>query len=204
MVKLIRQGVYLMEGRLVKESQAFMTTDKKAEAVKGTIAYSILKAHNCGTEDALRLRFDALAHRPTVDLTVDLRARRAHGGPLGAVEDAELDARLVRHLPHRAAERVHFFDEVALADAADRRIAGELPDRIEIVRDEQRAASHARRGQSGFGSGMAAADHDDVKSFRKNHKNSFVGSVRERPSARKLAARKARPKAYVICRCRTC
>ena len=61
MVKLIRQGVYLMEGRLVKESQAFMTSDKKAEAVKGTIAYSILKAHNSGTDEALRLRFDALA-----------------------------------------------------------------------------------------------------------------------------------------------
>ena len=61
MVKLIRQGVYLMEGRLVKESQAFMTSDKKAEAVKGTIAYSIVKAHNSGTDEALRLRFDALA-----------------------------------------------------------------------------------------------------------------------------------------------
>ena len=61
MVKLIRQGVYFMEGRLVKESQAFMTSDKKAEAVKGTIAYSILKAHNSGTDEALRLRFDALA-----------------------------------------------------------------------------------------------------------------------------------------------
>ncbi len=61
MVKLIRQGVYYMEGRLVKESQAFMTSDKKAEAQKGTIAYSILKAHNAGTDEALRLRFDALA-----------------------------------------------------------------------------------------------------------------------------------------------
>ena len=61
MVKLIRQGVYYMEGRLVKESQAFMTSEKKAEAQKGTIAYSILKAHNAGTDEALRLRFDALA-----------------------------------------------------------------------------------------------------------------------------------------------
>ena len=122
----------------------------------------------------------------------------------GQKEDAELDARLVRHLSHRSAERVHFFDKVALANAADRRIAGELPDRIEIVRNEQRAASHACRSQSGFGPGMAAADHDDVKNFRKNHKNLFVSSVHERALARRLVVRKARPKAYVICRCRTC
>ena len=61
MVKLIRQGVYYMEGRLVKESQAFMTSDKKAEGKTGTIAYCILRAHNTGTDEALRLRFDALA-----------------------------------------------------------------------------------------------------------------------------------------------
>lgn len=60
MVKLIRQGVYYMEGRLVKEAHAFMTSDKKEKAVRGTISYGILKAHG-GQGEALSLRFDALA-----------------------------------------------------------------------------------------------------------------------------------------------
>ena len=60
MVKLIRQGVYYTEGKLVKETQAFMTSDKKEKAVKNTIAHSVLTAHNRGSEEALKLKFDAL------------------------------------------------------------------------------------------------------------------------------------------------
>ena len=60
MVKLIRKGVYYMENRIVKEAQAFMTSDKKAKAEKNTLTYGVLKAHNTGRGDALKLRFDAL------------------------------------------------------------------------------------------------------------------------------------------------
>lgn len=60
MVKLIRQGVYYTENKLVKEAQAFMTSDKKEKAVKNTIAYSILKAHDKGDGERLKLKFDAL------------------------------------------------------------------------------------------------------------------------------------------------
>lgn len=61
MVKLIRQGVYYMEGKLVKEAQAFKTSAQKEEAVKGTIAYRVLRAHNDGDDEHLSLHFDALA-----------------------------------------------------------------------------------------------------------------------------------------------
>ncbi len=60
MVKLIRSGVYYMDGRIVKEAQAFMTSDKKKKAIAGTISYGILQAHGCGEGDTLSLRFDAL------------------------------------------------------------------------------------------------------------------------------------------------
>ena len=60
MVKLIRQGVYYMDGRIVKEAQAFYTSDKKEKAEKNTLSYAILKAHNIGDEENLRLRFDAI------------------------------------------------------------------------------------------------------------------------------------------------
>lgn len=45
MVKVIRQGVYYEEGRLVKESQAFMTSDKKAKAIGNTATAALLAAH---------------------------------------------------------------------------------------------------------------------------------------------------------------
>ena len=61
MVRLIKKGVYYMDGRIVKESQAFFTSDKKERAVKNTLAYAVLKAHNLGDEENLRLKFDAIA-----------------------------------------------------------------------------------------------------------------------------------------------
>ena len=61
MVKLIKKGVYYTEGRIVKEAQAFFTSDKKGAAVKNTLSYAILKAHNAGDEENLRIRFDAIA-----------------------------------------------------------------------------------------------------------------------------------------------
>lgn len=54
MIKVIRQGVYYMEDRPIKESQAFMTSDKKAKAVKNTLTYRILSAHQKGAGKALR------------------------------------------------------------------------------------------------------------------------------------------------------
>lgn len=61
MVKLIKKGVYYMDGRIVKEAQAFFTSDKKEKAARNTLAYVILKAHNRGDEENLRLTFDAIA-----------------------------------------------------------------------------------------------------------------------------------------------
>ena len=61
MIKLIRGGCYYTGGALVKESQAFLREDQKAAARKGTMAYRILRAHNKGTEEDLKLKFDAIA-----------------------------------------------------------------------------------------------------------------------------------------------
>ncbi len=50
-----------MDGGLVKENVAFMVEDKKKKAIKGTLAYSVLQAHNRGDGENLKLKFDALA-----------------------------------------------------------------------------------------------------------------------------------------------
>ena len=60
MVKLIRQGVYFMDGHLVKEAQAFMTSDKREKAVKNTVAHAVLSAHTV-EEGGSVLKADAVA-----------------------------------------------------------------------------------------------------------------------------------------------
>ncbi len=59
MIKVIRQGVYYMDGRLVKESEAFMTSDKKETAEKNTVTYGILSAHSKSMGETLALKPDA-------------------------------------------------------------------------------------------------------------------------------------------------
>ncbi len=61
MIKLIKRGCYYMGGLLVRESQAFQTSEQKLAAQRGTMAYQILKTHNKGDEQNMRLRFDAIA-----------------------------------------------------------------------------------------------------------------------------------------------
>ena len=85
------------------------------------------------------------ADRLLVEHAIGLRARRAHGRALARVEDAELDAGLVGGDRHRAAQRVDLLDQVALADAADRRVARHLPERLDVVREQQRARGPSAR-----------------------------------------------------------
>ncbi len=61
MVKLYNEGVFLVNGtEIIPESKA-SDSMKKEEAKKGTIAYSILKAHNISDNmDKLKIRFDAM------------------------------------------------------------------------------------------------------------------------------------------------
>ncbi len=60
MVKLIKSGAYYLEGKIVKEAHAFMTSEKKEKAVNGTIARSILRAHGTEQDGTLKLKFDEL------------------------------------------------------------------------------------------------------------------------------------------------
>ena len=66
-------------------------------------------------------------------------------------------------------ERIDLLDEVALADAPDRRIAAHLPERLDVVREQKRAPAHARRGERRLGARMAAADDDHVEFCSETH-----------------------------------
>ena len=68
MVKLYDSGVYLVNGKEIvpaeEAAQVKQMTGKDVcpeEAKKGTIAYSVMKAHNTSDNmDNLRIRFDAM------------------------------------------------------------------------------------------------------------------------------------------------
>jgi hypothetical protein len=106
---------------------------------------------------------DRPLHRLGVELAIGLRARAAHGWPLAAIEDAELDAALVGSAPHQAVERVDLAHEMALSEPADRRIAGHRPNGRKPVGHERRPCAHARGGRRGLAARVATPDHDDVE-----------------------------------------
>jgi hypothetical protein len=55
------------------------------------------------------------------------------------------------------------------ANAANGGIARHLAKRFDVVREQQRLAPHARRRERRLGSGMAAADHDDLVFCSEHH-----------------------------------
>ena len=107
--------------------------------------------------------------RRLVQHAVGLRAGGAHRRPFAAVEDAELDAAAIGRPRHRAAERVDLLDQMAFADAADSWVARHLAQRLDVVAQQQRAAAHPRRSQTGLGAGVAAANDDDIETIRVVH-----------------------------------
>jgi hypothetical protein len=122
-----------------------------------------------------------LQHRPDrllVQDAIGLRARRAHRRTFAGVENAELDTGSISRLGHRAAERIDLLDQVTFADAADGWVAAHLPEGLDALRQQQRAGTHARRGQGSLGAGVSAAYHDDVEFLRKLHGSArFRGRV---------------------------
>ena len=73
MVKLIKEGVYLKNGRELVPAAEGMPSP--CEAKKKTIAYSILSAHNSGDDKNLKLKFDALASHDITYVGILLTAR---------------------------------------------------------------------------------------------------------------------------------
>jgi hypothetical protein len=100
-------------------------------------------------------------HGLAIELPVGLGAGAANGRTLAAVEDAELNARLIRDAAHQAVQSVDFPDEMALAQSADSRIAAHFANGREAVRDQRRGHAQPGRGRCGFRPSMAPADNDD-------------------------------------------
>ena len=130
------------------------------------------------------LAFDDGADRHAVQVAVGLAAGRAHGRTLGGVEGAPLDAGAVGGMRHRTAQGVDLLDQVALADAADGRVAAHRAHRFDVVGQQQGAHAGAGRGQRGFGASVATADDDDVVTMEgRIHGGCSAGGGRGRGAA---------------------
>ena len=110
----------------------------------------------------VRLCIEQRANRALVENAIGLGARRAYGRALARVQDPEMDPGAVDRARHRAAERVDLLREMTFADPADRGIAAHRAESLEVLGEQQRAATQARRGERGLRAGVAAADHDAV------------------------------------------
>jgi hypothetical protein len=146
------------------------TPDTRAPAPSPSIVRSSTGCEN----REIGLVLDPAPDRRFVQHTVGLGTCCAHGRALARIERAELDARLIGGERHRAAEGVDFTHEVSLADAADRRVARHLAQRLDIVGQQQRRATRARARQRRLGARVATADHNDVKSLLEDHENTLI------------------------------
>jgi hypothetical protein len=109
---------------------------------------------------------DDLANHFFVQLPVRLCSRRAHRRPLACIQRPELDTGAIDGCRHRAAEGVNFPGQVSFANAPDRRVAAHLPERLDLLRHQQRTGTKARRRERRFSTGVTAANNDDIESFR--------------------------------------
>ena len=119
--------------------------------------------HSAGAQFEAGLFVQQRSDRPAVQLAVGLGARSLHGRPLAAVQHPELDARPVDGAAHDTVERVDLAHQVALAEPADRRIAGHFADGFELMGHEQRPRTPPRRGGGRFAACMAPANDNDVE-----------------------------------------
>ncbi len=106
---------------------------------------------------------DRALHGGGVELAVGLGAGAAHRGAFAAVQNAELDAALVGDAAHQAVQCIDLPHQMALAEPADRRIAGHRADGRKFVRHQRGFGAHPRGRSRGFAAGVAAADDDDVE-----------------------------------------
>ena len=108
-------------------------------------------------------------HGGLIQNAVGLRTGGAYRRALAGVENAKLNACLVGGQCHGPAHRVHLFDQMALADAANRRIATHLSQGFNVVAQQQGFAAHARSSQCCLGSGMATTNNNDIKFLGVQH-----------------------------------
>lgn len=108
------------------------------------------------------LGLDPILDEVLVGLFVRLSTGAVHRRAFAAVEHPKLDSRGVDRFAHQAAQGVDFADDLTFGDSTDGWVAGHLPDRVQIRRQESRFGAQASCSGGGFGSRMTGSDNDDI------------------------------------------
>ena len=100
---------------------------------------------------------------PAIQTTIALGTRRPNGGALAAIEHSKLQHGEIGGAAHDAAQCIDFADNSAFRDAANRRIAGHLADRLEGTCDDRDPRPNACGSNRRLRTGVPCADNDDVE-----------------------------------------
>jgi hypothetical protein len=121
----------------------------------------------------VRLVLEETPYRIPIEHAICLCAGCANRWAFTRVKNAKLNAGLIRSRGHHAAQRVYLFDKMPFSDAANRWIAGHLAQSLDAVGQQQDSAAHPSGSKGRFGTGMSAADHNDVDFLRKMHSRRY-------------------------------
>ena len=147
-------------------------------ADRAALVEADLRDHGLHQLKAL-LPLQRVLHVLLVFPAVGLRAQRVDGGAFAAVEHPVLDAAAVGGLRHLAAQRVQLAHQMALARAADGRVAGHISHGVEVDREHRRVQSEPCAGKARLDPGVTGPDDDRVKaSGFKFHGDPSRGFVR--------------------------
>ena len=100
-----------------------------------------------------------------IRLLIALRARSPNRRPLLCIEHSKLNPRLIGVDSHLATECIDFPGKVSFCKAANGRIAGHLPDRVEIGGKQQSLAANASARQCCFSAGMTGTYNNYIIPF---------------------------------------
>jgi len=104
-----------------------------------------------------------MAYGCLVQNAIGLSARGANCWAFRAVQNTKLNATFIGGQGHGATQGVNFFDQVAFANTANGRVAAHLTQGLDVVRQQECFATHARRRQGSLGSRVATANDDHIK-----------------------------------------
>ncbi len=121
-----------------------------------------------------------------VSFLIALSAGCPNGWTLLCVQHPKLQTGHIGRLSHLAAKRIYLAGEMSLGQSADGGVAGHLADRIDVDREEQSLASHARRCQGRFDSSVAGTANDHIILLGVNEHNSRAGQNTVRRSKKKV------------------
>ena len=117
-----------------------------------------MKLLDCPNDQLDGMLGEAPIDRSGEAATIGLDPRSAHRAALAGVEHAAMNRCLVCRAGHNPAERVDLAHQMALADAADRRIARHAADVAAPEGDQRHTGAAARGGRGCFHAGVTGPD----------------------------------------------